>query len=552
MRIAPLPELAPEPALRPEPTPEARRSWLLERLRLDRADVFVMSALLLVAFIFRFFSPLMPDLLSGQGLVSNCVHNTPINVQNQLGTLCGLSYPYQRSYAQPGQPAQPPDGEIFDEIYFGVFAHNDLKGISYFDPEPPLSKLFIASGEWLYGGWRAIFEGAHGDYADLGFNTFGWRIMSCIIGSLCVPLMYLLARQLWQNRIFAFTAATLACFDGLFFIQSRIGMIDIFPIFLIMLSYTLFLVHLDSRSERDSVVTLLLTGIALGLAIAAKWIALAALATIVLFLVMRPLMRRFGFYVSSRRWGLRDGLRLPGGARASLYVPAAVLAFVLIPLAIYVASWIPFFTRGQFHNLADLIDYQRQTYLYHATLKATHPYGSPWFSWPFLYRPVAYYYEYQGLGVDAVTGHPLVAGMVNLGNPVIWWAGLPAILLMPYFVIRHRSFPAAVILVGFATQYLPWARVTRVLFLYHMFGGLIFMILAIAFVLVRVQQAGAIRIDIFGERWLLPTRYLVGGYLALAVLAFLFFYPVWTGLPISDSSYLNGFPLGKMWLRTWI
>jgi len=260
-----------------------------------------MSALLLVAFVFRFFSPLMPDLLSGQGLVSNCVRNTPINVQNQLGTICGLSYPFQRSYAEAGQPAQPPDGEVFDEIYFGVFAHNDLKGISYFDPEPPLSKLFIAAGEWLYGGWRAIFEGAHGDFADLGFNTFGWRIMSCIIGSLCVPLMYLLARQLWQNRLFAFAAATLTCFEGMFFVQSRIGMIDIFPIFLIMLSYTLFLIHLGSRSERDSVVTLLLTGIALGLAISAKWIALAAMASIVFFLVMWPLLRHVGLRVGSSR-----------------------------------------------------------------------------------------------------------------------------------------------------------------------------------------------------------------------------------------------------------
>lgn len=552
MRIAPFPEPAPEPAIAPEPTVESRRSWLLERLRLDRTDLSVMGALLVVAFIFRFFSPLMPDLLSGKGLVSNCVHNTPINVQNQLGTLCGLSYPYQRSYTQPGQAPQPPNGEIFDEIYFGVFAHNDLKGITYFDPEPPLSKLFIAAGEWLYGGWRAIFQGAHGDYADLGFNTFGWRIMSCVIGSLCVPLMYLLARQLWQNRLFAFAAATLTSFDGMFFIQSRIGMIDIFPIFLIMLSYTLFLVHLDSRSERDSIVTLLMTGIALGLAISAKWIALAALATIVFFLVMRPVLRRVGLSVGSWRWGLADGPGLPGGARGGLYLSTAVLAFVLIPVVIYLASWIPFFTRGQFHNPADLIDYQRQAYLYHATLTATHPYGSPWFSWPFLYRPVAYYYEYQGLGTDALSGHALVAGIVNLGNPVIWWASIPAVLALPYFVFRYRSFPAAVILVGFVTQYLPWARISRVIFLYHMFGGLIFMILALAFVLVRMQQVGPIRVDFFGGRWILPTRHLVAGFLVLTVLSFLYFYPVWTALPISDSSYLNGFPLGKMWLRTWI
>ncbi|HEY7201104.1 MAG TPA: phospholipid carrier-dependent glycosyltransferase [Candidatus Dormibacteraeota bacterium] len=534
-----------------------QRPGLLARLRLDQLDVVAMGILLLVAFVLRFFSPLMPDLFTGRlGPISNCVSNTPIDAQNHIGTLCGLSYPYQRSYSAPGQAPSPPDGQVFDEIYFGVFAHDDLKGIQYFDPEPPLSKLFIASGEWLWGFWRATFQGAHGDYADLGFNTFGWRIMSVIFGSLTVPMMYLFARKLWSNRLFALTAATLVCFDGMFFVQSRIGMIDIFPIFLIILAYTVFLFHLESRTERESITTLVLTGVAIGLAIAAKWIALAALASIVFFLVMRPALRRIGITLGdgegSWRWGMTSGPSLPGAARSSLYVPTALLALIAIPLVIYIASWIPFFTRGQFHTLGDLWEYQRQAYLYHANLTATHPYGSPWYSWPFLYRPVAYYYEYQGLGVDAITHHPLVAGIIDVGNPIIWWASIPAVLSLPYFVLRHRSWPAALILVGFVTQYLPWSRITRVIFLYHMFGGLIFMVLALAFVLVRMQQAGPIRIEFFGDRMVLPTRYLVPAFLALVVLVFAYLYPVWTGLPISDQSYLSGFPLGKMWLRTWI
>ena len=154
---------------------------------------------------------------------------------------------------------------------------------------------------------------------------------------------------------------------------------------------------------------------------------------------------------------------MPGGARAGVYLGTAAAALVVIPVAIYLASWFPFFLRGQFHSLGDLVAYNQQAYVYHATLTATHPYGSSWFSWPFLYRPVAYYYEYQGLGTDAFSGHPLVAGMVNLGNPLIWWASIPAVLALAYFVLRHRSFPAAVILVGFVTQYLPWSRVTRVI-----------------------------------------------------------------------------------------
>src|SRR5260370_8327760 len=98
----------------------------------------------------------------------------------------------------------------------------------------------MGAGEGGYGWYRANLEGASGDYVDLGFNTFGWRIAVCIFGTLCVPMMYLLARRLWPNRLFALAAATLVCFDGMFFLQSRIGLIDIFPIFFIPLPDPLF------------------------------------------------------------------------------------------------------------------------------------------------------------------------------------------------------------------------------------------------------------------------------------------------------------------------
>ncbi len=530
---------------------------LLRRLRLERADLAIMGILLVVAFGLRYFSPIMPDLFAGKlwPAVGDCVHSTPVDQRGDPGTLCGLAYPYQRSYAAPGQAPSPPNGQVFDEIYFAVFAHDDLTGVAYFDPEPPLAKELIAAGEWLDGWWRATFQGARGSYADLGFNTYGWRLMVCVFGTLCVPLMYLLAHLLWRNRWFALAAAVMACFDGLFFVESRIAVIDIFPIFFILLAYTCFLVHLGSRGERDSLATLLLTGVVLGLGIAAKWIVLAAWASILMFLVVRPLVRHVGVTVGrgDRAWtwgGMGPGL--PGGARPGRYVAVAAVSMIGLPVAIYLASWFPFFLRGQFHDLHDLLVYNWQAYEYQATLTATHPYGSAWYSWPFLYRPVAYYYQYQGLGIDGVTGRSLVAGIVNLGNPVIWWASIPALLTMPYFVLRHRSFPAAVILVGYVTQYLPWSRVTRVLFLYHYFGALIFAILALAFVLARMQQAGPVRLDLFGGRHVIPTGWLVPAFLALVVVAFAYFYPVWTALPISDQAYLSGFPAGKMWLRTWI
>ena len=509
----------------------------------DRWDLVAVLALTAVAFALRFFSPILPNIFvpDNQGPdLTNCVSSTPIDAQGDKGTLCGLAYPFNRGY---GNPLSPPAGQVFDEVYFPADAYDDVKGIeqckpsmptdfnvghcefSYFDPEPPLAKEIIAAGIWSYGWYQAHFQGAVGDYIDLGNNTFGWRIAACVFGTLCIPMMYLFARRLWPNRLFAVAAATLVCFDGMFFIQSRIGMIDIFPIFLILAAYFTFLVHIQSKTFNASMISLVALGIVLGIGIAAKWIVLAAWLSIVFWLVA-------------------VGLRGQRIARVPLtvYLPVAVIALALIPAGVYLASWYPFFARGQFHSIADLMTYQSEALNYHRFLTATHPYGSPAWSWPLLSRPVLYYAEYVGLGSDAFTGQQLISRMENLGNPWIWWTSLPCVASLPYFVIKKRSFPAAVILVGFLSQYLPWFPITRVLFMYHMFGGLIFMVLALAYVLVYLAET-------------LPRprrQLLVASHLAVTVFFFGYFYPLWTGVPISVSAYVEdpGTPWWgpKLWL----
>jgi dolichyl-phosphate-mannose--protein O-mannosyl transferase len=517
----------------------------LERKYFDRVDLIALLVLTVVAFAIRFFSPILPDFfvhpLQGPW-ITNCVSGTPVDARGDLGDLCGLAYPFNRGSEDANGQLQPPNGQVFDEIYFPVDAWKDVKGIeqcrsttavcdfNYFDPEPPLSKEIIGAGMWAYGWYRAHFQGAPGDYIDLGFNTFGWRLAACLFGTLCIPMMYLLARRMWSNRLFAIAAATLVCFDGMFFVQSRIGMIDIFPIFFILSAYLLFFVHIQSRSFNRSMLSLVALGTVLGIGISAKWIVLAAWATIVFFLVARA-----GLHALRIEWGP------PVFASSPFFWPRylsiGILALVVIPVGIYVLSWYPFFARGQFHDLLDLIAYQLDSYTYHAhrIVGVTHPYGSPAWSWPFLARPVLYYAEYN-LGTDHFTGQSLWALMTNLGNPWIWWTSLPCVAALPYFIVRHRSFMAAVILVGFITQYAPWFPITRVLFLYHMFGGLIFMVLALAFVLTFLASK-------------LPRpsgEALVAFHLAVAVFFFGYFYPVWTAVPISTSAWFIG-PGTPLW-----
>ena len=113
-------------------------------------------------------------------------------------------------------------GYVFDEVYFPVDAAKDLRqpAESYFDPEPPLAKLLMAPPIALFG-----------------FNSWTWRLSTTIFGSLLVGLMYLVALRLRRDRFFALVTALFICFDGLAFVESRTGVIDIIAIFFVALFY---------------------------------------------------------------------------------------------------------------------------------------------------------------------------------------------------------------------------------------------------------------------------------------------------------------------------
>src|SRR5216683_7160401 len=122
------------------------------RAYFDRWDLLAVLALTAVAFVLRFYSPIMPDFFVHpfQGpAITDCVSNTPINAAGDPGTLCGLAYPFNRGYPDSNGVLSPPNGQVFDEIYFPVDAYDDFKNVQchphnlycpYFDPEPPLSK----------------------------------------------------------------------------------------------------------------------------------------------------------------------------------------------------------------------------------------------------------------------------------------------------------------------------------------------------------------------------------------------------------------------------
>jgi len=116
------------------------RTDAVVRRYFDRWDLLILLALTAIAFVLRFYSPIMPDFFLHPfqaPLVTNCVSNTPIDAKGDPGTLCGLAYPFNRGYpvsTDPNAELSPSNGQVFDEVYFPLDAYNDVKGIELCRP----------------------------------------------------------------------------------------------------------------------------------------------------------------------------------------------------------------------------------------------------------------------------------------------------------------------------------------------------------------------------------------------------------------------------------
>ena len=190
----------------------------------------------------------------------------------------------------------------------------------------------------------------------------------------------------------------------------------------------------------------------------------------------------------------REGWLRPG---ALLGLPIAWMAacLLVIPLGLYVASYVPWaFVEGHRitatwppgHEGQQLIDLTRQMYDYHNNLTDGHAASSPWWAWPFDLKPVWFYQE----GLAGST----TAAIYDSGNLVIWWLGVPALAFVAWQAYARRSLALALIAIAFACQWVSWVRIDRPAFQYHYYTSLPFVILALAYFAAEVWQGTSRRI----------------------------------------------------------
>ncbi|MEP7158536.1 MAG: phospholipid carrier-dependent glycosyltransferase, partial [Chloroflexota bacterium] len=173
----------------------------------------------------------------------------------------------------------------------------------------------------------------------------------------------------------------------------------------------------------------------------------------------------------------------PGSGFLGMSWVLALSAVLVIPLFIYTLSYIPWINLNN-RWTADFpagnggqtfIDLQKGMYDYHNNLRATHPASSPWWAWPLDLKPVWFEQaDYAG---------STTAVIYDTGNLVIFWLAIPAVAWLAWMAWKRRSLRLAFVALMIASLWLPWARIDRAAFQYHIFTTLPFSFMALAYFL---------------------------------------------------------------------
>lgn len=396
---------------------------------------------------------------------------------------------------------------IFDEIYYVSSAKQYIDGVPpYVDVHPPLGMLIIAVA--------LIF---------LGISPFAWRLIPNICGILLVPIIYLFANKIFQDRRLASIAAILIMVEFMHYSISRLAFLDSILTLFITLQYFYLYCYVSKRlngaSFDQSVKYLYLSALFLGLGISTKLNATFAAPAIFIWLFYcEVIASKFTFNQITTR------------------ILSLFLIFTIIPLTIYILSYLPYYNSMHAHNIFSfVIDRYQHMYDYqiNGLKNATHPYASKWWSWPLLITPMSIYYWQESI---ASSSELLSSSIVLMGNPAIYWASIPAIILLINKWLKKPNYNIAFILLAILTQYLPYAFVERISFIYYFYPVTPFIILAIVYVL-----------KLAFENTNKMYSYLAHAYIAITIILFILYFPVLSGLDVYRYYTVKVLLLMKNW-----
>jgi len=353
---------------------------------------------------------------------------------------------------------------------------------------------------------------------SVGELAAGWRWPGVIAGALAAALLVLLARLLTERRDVAALVGVLALLDGAGFVQSRIGMNDVYLLTLLLGGAAAFVAWLQGRARGalSGGLLLLVAGLLLGGALASKWVALYGIFGLGIIWLARTAPGRLLVAGGLALLGaalLPPALAVADGSTRIPNLPfAAVLALLLaatgaaihraggisrrdatprsllgllslpgeatlvfftlaaVPLGVYIASYLPWAALGNQmiagwpvgNTGQTLTDLTASMYRYHDTLRVAHAASSPWWAWPLDLKPVWFFQSSFTAGGSALT-----AAVYDGGNVLSRILSIGGALWLAVEAWRRRSWGLTSVLVLGLALWLPWARIDRAAFQYH-------------------------------------------------------------------------------------
>lgn len=444
-----------------------------------------------------------------------------------------------------------PQGLIFDEVYYAQNAHEMLQhgvewnaneNVSAYVAHPPFGKWLIAVGESMFG-----------------YNELGWRISAAVAGTLMVLLLIRLAYRLTGSILLGAFAGILLAVEGSHLVLSRVALLDIFLAALVLAAFYCLVRDREWQRERwlHSLETKrrrpafawpwwrIATAVVLGLAMSVKWSALWFILAFALLICF---------------WEWR--VRVEAGVRRPLrdtFINAYghVASFFAISAASYLATWTGWFinSEGAFRQwlaenghasppvvgpLVNWFQYHLDILDFHSELDTEHSYQSTVVEWLFNLKPVVFFWS-SDVECEA---EDCASQVLLLGTPVLWWAFVPAMIALLLWGIAKSDWRAGTILFVAAAGIAPWLMYPeRTMFFFYTAPSVPFMVLAVVMCLGMILGK---RTDSMERR--LTGALICGAFVAIVVLCFAYFWPIYTGVPIPYEEWQARMWLGSRWI----
>jgi dolichyl-phosphate-mannose-protein mannosyltransferase len=386
-----------------------------------------------------------------------------------------------------------PSKFYFDEVHYVPAARAMLAGRNANAEHPLLGKEAIALAIWA-----------------LGDGPWAWRLPSALMG---IVGLFAFGRALWWasgRRVAAIAGMALLASDFLWYVQSRIAMLDMAMAGFAMLALWM---AASAVAERRPVVLrlrLIACGLAFALALGAKWSVAPVMVVVIGGLLISRMVRR-------------DALLGVGISEMFAWLVA------LPVLAYWLTFWPAFFYTQGAIDPTNLLGWHREMLILQSSVTKHHPYQSVWSEWIINWRPIWYLYE----RVDGAQ-----RGVLLVGNPLTMLAGLVALGWCGWTGWRARAWLPFVLVALYVACLLLWALGHKpVQFYYHYLLPSAFLMAALALALDALWRAGG--------HW----RREAIGFVILSLGLFGWFWPILSAAALGDGA--NSFQRW-MWLPSWL